>query len=325
MPHMLKTTALVGALALLAAPVSAQQNDWSEPQRDQDRRYQDDRSQTDRYQDRRSRDQRYQDQRYGDRERMRDPRFGPQQRQMGQGDWDRYSAQMDRRGGQQGLRLSGEIVKLKTVDRGDRSGANLVGQIETVAGDRVVVDLGDVKQWDKQRIRQRERVAVMGYPARVGNRLVLMADRVAMGEKRRSVERQGGTYTAERPMGYRQVRGTVQRTDTAPVRGGDRDNVIALITTEDGSSYIVDLGQARNYSTNRLEGQDVAVRGRDVRVKDKVVLLADQFRMGGETYTAMRPALVSYAQAPRGDMNGVDRRDQRSRRNERDRQGAGNR
>lgn len=278
MKKFLRASTLACAAVLLALPATAGERTSRDGQA-QDSMRQDSMPQGSMRQD--------QDSRREDQDSMREDPMRQDARRM-----EQSAQRQDQR--REGMRqLSGTIVQTKEVQR-KQGGANVVAQVETRAGDLVVVDLGDAERWRRRELQQGDRVDVQGYPARLGNRLVLMADRVRLNGETYEVAKRKGQNRADRPMDARQIRGKVQRTTTAQVRGAQEPNTIVLITAEEGSSYIVDLGQARDYNPQDLQGQEISVRGRDVRIEDKVLLLSEQFRVGDETYTVVRPAVVSY-------------------------------
>lgn len=192
---------------------------------------------------------------------------------------------------QAGRTLTGTVVQTKEVRRRDTGKTNLVAQIERQNGERIIVDLGNTDQWYQDDFQNGDRVSISGNPGRVGNRLVYFAKTATIDNEQVKIERDPGNRKSKTQNDSRQIEGQVSQTRQMNVRGQDTQTVWALITTDQGN-YVVDLGEARDFSASDLNNQTVSARGRDVRVRDRIVFLTDQFRMNGQTYTALRPARV---------------------------------
>lgn len=94
----------------------------------------------------------------------------------------------------------------------------------------------------------------------------------------------------EAPMKLSQVRGTVQGIRRVKLRGSDDHAILVLLRTADGRRAVADLGTGHP-GIPLSEGDDLAVRGRPVRIGErKVILRAIAFRHQGRIHAVERPS-----------------------------------
>lgn len=189
-------------------------------------------------------------------------------------------------------RLSGRVLLLKEVQQRNSNDPHGVVLMQTRNGRTILADLGPVSGLRTVPVRQNDVITVSGFPGRVGNRLVFFATDVQAGNARAQIQRPGVSKQEQVRPEYRQVRGNIVRSRQVKVRGMSQPNVLALVQTQGGQRVLVDLGSAQAMRANLQNGQPITVRGREVRLGDRVLLLANQFRTGDQSYDVNRPAYL---------------------------------
>ena len=166
---------LVGVLA--CQPADAQNNNQTQDRQQQDGRAQQrERDQRQSRAERRERqDRRQQETRNG--QRRDDDRQQAQRRQ------DQRSGQQMRQQGRRG-QVSGEIVKIKTVDVRGSNQQRLVALLKTNRGKRVPVDLGNPNRRDSIRPDIGDYISVRGRLARIGDRTIIVGEEMRDGGRR---------------------------------------------------------------------------------------------------------------------------------------------
>jgi hypothetical protein len=74
--------------------------------------------------------------------------------------------------------VAGEVVAQKTVDVRGTNIKHQIVHLKTQGGKRVIADLGSTRQLSNLDISEGDRISVQGRAVRVGNRLVLAANKV---------------------------------------------------------------------------------------------------------------------------------------------------
>ncbi|MFC4174288.1 hypothetical protein ACFOYU_19940 [Microvirga sp. GCM10011540] len=272
------------ALALMIAPVAAQQNQPPQNQQSQQTTGQ---SQSGHQQTQQSGQQR-QNPQVGIQQYDL-PQLGGQRNQSADNNQARRQAQ--NQNASQQSRMTGRVLLLKEVQQRNGNEPHGVVLMQTRSGRAILVDLGPVSGLRNIPIRRNDMIRVSGFPGRVGNRLVFFVTDVQAGNQRAQVQRPGsGSQQQQMRPEYRQVRGNVIRTRQVNVRGHNQPNLVALVQTQGGQRVLVDLGSAQSMDANLQHGQQITARGREVRVGDRVVLLAHQVQAGEQTYDVNRPA-----------------------------------
>ncbi len=194
-------------------------------------------------------------------------------------------------GGQAKLELpqvSGRILGVKEVK--SKAGQTYrVVRLETRGGRTLVADLGPVDGLKDMNLKGSQQVTLSGHPGRIGNRIVFFANEVRTGGQAAQIQRPASNVKAAMRPEMRQVRGQVAKTRQVGVRGGQK-NILALVMTQSGQRILVDLGSTAGTKANIQKGQQIAVRGREVRIGDRLILLANQVRAGDQTVDVNRPA-----------------------------------
>lgn len=180
-------------------------------------------------------------------------------------------------------------------------------------------------------------MTVIGVPVSVGSYLVVFADQYEMDGKRTTVQRQGngaqgsqqaaatqqqGTskqarMDAAQASEYRQVKGEITKLKQVGVRGTEEKSTLAMIRTGDGRHVVADLGSGDEVSqANLKEGEEIMLRGKPVRVDNRLVLKADVARISGQGQTVyldrpMRRSVPQDAGLDRGAQRGTEGRSNR--------------
>jgi len=249
--------------------------------------------------------------------------------------------------------VSGTVTNVKQIEvrgEGGRSTQNLIAQIRTKEGNRrLTVDLGPAQDL-RNRIRRGSEIQVQGPVVSIQNRPLLVAERVRFQDNgqtsmisRAEQEAMVGTATAQAGRDRdrqdrqqdrdrqgnmpaeqsRQLSGEILMVKDVENRETDTRNKVALVsTTKANQRMVVDFGPADKAQQIR-KGVDVRVEGPVRMVDGRQVLVAERFRMGGETTQVDRTAEMRAAgQADTAIVRGQDRQDRilREERPRRDRQ-----
>jgi len=168
----------------------------------------------------------------------------------------------------------GTIQKVKDVQT--RDATHTVVAIRTQDQDRTVfADLGKTSDVNPLGLKSGDQITVSGPMTKAGEFNVLLAS---------SFETNGQSHQVDRQR--RQITGTVQDTHRAKVRG--RENLIAMIKTSDGQKMAVDLGPADQLGQQPTKGSSLTFTGVPVKVKDKLLVMAQSVKTGGQTRTIDR-------------------------------------
>lgn len=185
--------------------------------------------------------------------------------------------------------VTGEILKEKEV-KAPGGQSHRVVMIDAGKGRRIVVDLGPSNRFEGPLTGQRLQAA--GKVVRVGDRGVLMAERLSVAGRDLQVQRPQREKGAgpEATSRERVVSGVVGRQKEVQRPDGTGNNlVISLQPTEGGEPVIIDLGDARAISGMIREGDDLEATGSPVRVGDRLVLFADKIRAREQVAEVTRP------------------------------------
>ncbi len=166
----------------------------------------------------------------------------------------------------------GEIHRLKTVDV--REGEHLVARIR---GERAMtlVDLGPQDQLHRELFHEGATLHATGPMAKIGEKHVLIAQQVKIGDKSIDVER--------RPL---RLDGAVKATRAMDVHG---EKHLLLVLSYDEHDFLVDLGASAQFDGKLKLGENVSVEGVPTRVQDgRHVLMAQRLKDGEETFDITR-------------------------------------
>lgn len=191
-------------------------------------------------------------------------------------------------------RVSGTVLRSKDVQirtlGQDTGQKNRLVLLQTQDGQRVVVDLGSWQQWQGVSLQEGTQLRVQGRPVRISDRPVLLAEQIMVNGKTQQVQR------PDRPQA-KHVTGQIQRLKEVEIDGTDRKHMAALLKTQQGQQFVVDLGATQQVQQLRLKpGMQMQVRGRPVRIGDRLVLLAQQVMTNGKMVQIERPQQMAQQQ-----------------------------
>lgn len=122
--------------------------------------------------------------------------------------------------------VSGTIIRSKDVqvrtlgqDTGEK---NRVVLLQTQQGERLVVDLGNKQHLQGLSLQQGMQLQAQGRPVRIGDRPVLLAERITVNGQTQRIQR------PERSQA-RQITGQIQNMKEVNIRGTDRTNKVVLL------------------------------------------------------------------------------------------------
>jgi hypothetical protein len=212
--------------------------------------------------------------------------------------------------------VSGRVTQTKEIEvRGDngQTTKNLVVQIRTSKGnEELAIDLGPAHDM-RNRLRRGSEIAVEGPVVVVDDKPLLVAERVKFEDNGQSsiISRNEQESFAERGVASsaggtlhrghgrmddapatqsRQVSGEVLMIKDVEIRGTETHNKVAMLSTTRGEQRIlVDFGPAAQADEIR-KGVEVKVEGPVRLVDGRPVIVAQRFRLGGETTTVDRSA-----------------------------------
>jgi len=188
--------------------------------------------------------------------------------------------------------LQGKVLEHKQVQvkGGD---AHMVVLLGMEGGQRAVVDLGPVGPLTGHQIDQGDQLSVMGQPGRVEDRVVLFASQMTKdgqqvaiqrpaGEQQRQMARKEGQPGEQADIAAfmeqpHSLKGTIAKQKEVQVKGSDRTHRVLLVESEQGPSYVVDVGPSEHTAQANLEpGAAIDAKGKLVRIGDRLVLMADE-------------------------------------------------
>ena len=154
--------------------------------------------------------------------------------------------------------------------------------LKSDTGRRIVVDLGPAQKASMISIRIGDPVTVNGSVTRFGNRVVFMANTLALADR---------TYDIDRQKPVHQITGEITKIREVNVHGvqeGTRGlgpvigkNMVVLLRTKDGGLIKADLGPVQNMRDFELDkGSKISVQGNQVRRPDGLVVMADKVIIG---------------------------------------------
>jgi hypothetical protein len=205
-------------------------------------------------------------------------------------------------------RVSGSVEETKHV-KVRNAPDRLVAQISTDQGNKVVVDLGPAHQFGKKdeqsgsqqqnqqaqqsvtqvgqqstSLQQGDRLEARGPMLKVGDKQVLVAHRIQVGnQQEQKINRSG-----------RQIQGRISQLKTAKVRG--QDHQLAILKLQSDQQGLVDLGPADKLQVDLAQNDQIQVTGVPVKVQDRLVFLANSVTKDGNQVRIERMARKQGAQ-----------------------------
>ncbi|TWU08495.1 hypothetical protein [Stieleria varia] len=144
-------------------------------------------------------------------------------------------------------------------------------------GQDMIVDIGSSDHFDS--IPQKgQDVSAKGAIFKVGDKSVLVANKVTLNGEEQTINRSGREFT-----------GKVKDLKTMKVRGNTHQ--FAKIKTDNDKNLLVDMGPQENLNLDVQKGSQVTVTGTAVKVKDRVMLIAREVTTGDKSTQIERVAL----------------------------------
>ena len=186
-------------------------------------------------------------------------------------------------GSSKSTKLTGTVKTIKKMNvRGDAQ--RWVAHVATDDGQKRMVDLGPVDEL-KGKPTEGQKVTVHGAVAKAGKHQVVLAHKVSFGDQgEQQINRSG-----------RKLSGKVAKTHRATVRG--EEHQMALLKLDSGKQALIDLGNAESLGVELSEGDQIDVRGVPVKVKDRLVIIANSITKSGEKTKIQRMAVKDRAPA----------------------------
>lgn len=179
--------------------------------------------------------------------------------------------------------LAGSVVKEKEVQVYGGEVTHQVVLLKTDAGRYMAVDLGPVENVD---ITTGDDIQVVGRLVRISDRPVILAREVTSDGETLTIERMEGTGEVRTPR-YHTFQGEVINTKTVDLKGTETKHRVVRIRTTNGNTALVDLGPAQRVGEVSA-GDEIQVTGRFVRVGDRLVLMAREYGISGQTAQVSR-------------------------------------
>ncbi|MCO6046624.1 hypothetical protein NG895_22225 [Aeoliella sp. ICT_H6.2] len=164
--------------------------------------------------------------------------------------------------------VTGEVQKTKKVQV--RQGKNLIAHVKADQG-TFNVDLGPADKASGWSISEGTQLAARGPVTQVGDKQVMLAKKVKIGQNEASVDRDKAKVT-----------GTIKSLKKASVRGTQHQ--LAVLNVKDKQKKVlVDMGPADKLSQNFSKGQEITAHGMPVRANKRPTVMASKVTHQGET------------------------------------------
>ena len=172
--------------------------------------------------------------------------------------------------------IAGTIDKAKKVQT--PNGVNLIVHLnDDSQNESMLVDLGPADEF-KQMPKLGQKLTAKGVKFKAGDKTILLAQKLMRDSVTVTVNRSGRSYT-----------GTIDGLMTAKVRG--QNHRLAKVSTDQGKKLLVDMGPAEGLNADISEGKRVTVEGPAVKVNDRLMLIATEVEIDGDTVDIQRVAL----------------------------------
>lgn len=164
--------------------------------------------------------------------------------------------------------VAGEVQKTKKVQV--RQTKNFIAQVKAEQG-TFNVDLGPAKKASEWNVSEGTQLAARGPVTQVGDKQVMLAKQVKIGQNQASIDRDKTKVT-----------GTIESLKKASVKGTEHQ--LAVLNAKDKKKKVlVDMGPADKLSQDFEKGQEVTAHGMPVRVNDRPTLMANKVKVDGQT------------------------------------------
>ena len=170
----------------------------------------------------------------------------------------------------QRYRIQGEITMLKAVEvNGNRY---LMAGVKHAAVELLAVDLGLASEMNDRQIDFGQRIVAIGSMEKIGEKNVLIAESVQLGE--------GTTIEVSQGMG---VTISDEIVDVKNTMIGEQDHYLAVVNV-DGKRQLIDRGRTTTYRSKPEPLTQITVRGIPVRAPDHRVIMAERVHFGDEVF-----------------------------------------
>jgi len=171
-------------------------------------------------------------------------------------------------------KVNGEIKSIKSVKvNGDE---HLMVGIKTDRVEMLAVDLGVARSMKDKGVEVGQSIVVVGAVESIGDKDVLVAESVQIGN--------GETLQISQGMGLTL---TGEIVDIKNTTVGSSEHYIAVVQV-DGERQLIDLGPTTTYRVRLEPSTQITVRGVPVRAQNHRVIMADQVQMGDEVIRVHR-------------------------------------
>jgi hypothetical protein len=188
------------------------------------------------------------------------------------------------------IAIRGQVLRTKQVDLRGTADKNLAALIDVGGGQRQIVELGLASNFRLTPIVTGEPIAVRGHQVRAGQLNVLVASAVGIGGKDILIHRETApaTVAAVAPAGYPvteqvvKIEGRVNRLRTSRLNGSRQEHMVAELVGRGGQAIVTDLGPPEQiWRADVKVGEWITVRGQEMRVDNRPVLLALEINKNG--------------------------------------------
>jgi len=225
----------------------------------------------------------------GERRRIRRPSDQRQQpgQQSGQQGRPQQGRQQQQQQGQQGRSARREVTFGGRLDgfhevrvRGARD-RHLLVRMTMQDGKHRVVDLGPTNSLGRFDLNEGDRVTVRGRTRQVGDKIVLVADRLRVDGEQMDIR---GPQSQQGAQQQHQLAGEVDTLQRVHPDGLD-DHLILRVQLQNGTSRLVDFGKETSLAQLGLKpGDQVRIAGRPTQRQGEQVFVARDLRVNGESY-----------------------------------------
>lgn len=171
------------------------------------------------------------------------------------------------------FRLTGQVKATKKVQVRQRH--NLVAQVEGEQG-TVNVDLGPADEASQWNISEGTQLVAQGPMTQVGDKKLLLARNVKIGDKQASIDRS-----------HTKATGTITSLRKAQSRG-TQHQLAVIEVKEKKKKLVVDMGPADTLSHDFAKGDQITAHGFPVRINERPVLMAQKVEHQNETIKIAR-------------------------------------
>ncbi|HEY2412119.1 MAG TPA: hypothetical protein VGI40_07745 [Pirellulaceae bacterium] len=188
------------------------------------------------------------------------------------------------------IAVRGQVLRTKQVDLRGTADKNLAALVDIGNGQRQIVELGLASNFRLTPVVTGEPIAIRGHQVRVGQLDVLVASLVAIGGKDVVIQRETApaTVAAVVPAGYPvteqivKIEARVNRLRTSRLNGSRQEHLVAELVTRGGQAIVTDLGPPEQiWRADVKQGEWIMVRGQEMRVDNRPVLLALEINKNG--------------------------------------------